>query len=95
MPTDPPLYRSSAPNVHQITLSTAHPAKFSSAVANALASTTSFDFDRDVLPDEFRGLLDLPRRVLDVERPEVDLVKGVIEKVLGNGNGAGGENLSV
>ena len=32
-----------------------------------------------MLPDEFKGLLERERRVIDVERPDVDLVKAVIE----------------
>ncbi|KAJ7057087.1 tryptophan synthase beta subunit-like PLP-dependent enzyme [Mycena amicta] len=65
---------------HQIMLSTAHPAKFSEAVAQALCHNRSFDFERDVLPPEFVGLLDKERNVVDVPRAEVDLVKGVIER---------------
>ena len=65
-------------------LSTAHPAKFSEAVSRALQSLPQFDFDRDVLPKEFRGLLEKEKRVIDVERPEVELVKAVIEKVVGH-----------
>jgi len=64
----------------QVALSTAHPAKFSEAVAQALHSHSSFDFERDVLPEEFRGLLDREKRVIDVPAPEVELVKRVIEE---------------
>ncbi|KAG6919227.1 hypothetical protein DXG01_008023 [Tephrocybe rancida] len=71
-------------NVRQIVLSTAHPAKFSEAVSRALEGSSKFNFDRDVLPEEFRGLLEKEKRVIDVERPGVDLVKGVIEKVVGH-----------
>lgn len=67
-------------SVTQIVLSTAHPAKFSEAVTQALSSASQFDFDRDILPEEFRGLLKKERRVIDVERPDVELVKAVIEK---------------
>ncbi|PVG04018.1 tryptophan synthase beta subunit-like PLP-dependent enzyme [Serendipita vermifera] len=66
----------------QIVLSTAHPAKFSEAVTKALSSSPSFNFEEQVLPPEFRGLLNLPRRVIEVERPDPELVKGVIEKVV-------------
>lgn len=62
-------------------LSTAHPAKFSEAVTRALQSESSFNFERDVLPDEFRGLLERERRVIDVEAADVGLVKAVIESV--------------
>ncbi|KAG2007292.1 threonine synthase [Coprinopsis cinerea AmutBmut pab1-1] len=74
------LAASNAPNVRQIILSTAHPAKFSEAVSRALEGSSNFNFERDVLPVEFQGLLERERRVIDVERPDVDLVKGVIEQ---------------
>jgi threonine synthase len=66
----------------QIILSTAHPAKFSEAVTTALRMSPTFNFERDVLPPEFVGLLDKEKRVIDVERPDVGLVKTVIEGVL-------------
>ncbi|KAH9854581.1 tryptophan synthase beta subunit-like PLP-dependent enzyme [Lenzites betulinus] len=68
------------PNTYQIVLSTAHPAKFSEAVTRALHSEPSFDFERDVLPTEFKGLLERERQVIDVEAAQIDLVKKVIEK---------------
>lgn len=37
------------------------------------------------MPDEFKGLLEKPRKVIDVERPDVELVKGVIEATVGAG----------
>ncbi|TFK31723.1 tryptophan synthase beta subunit-like PLP-dependent enzyme [Crucibulum laeve] len=70
-------------NVRQIVLSTAHPAKFSEAVSRALEGSSHFNFERDVLPEEFHGLLQKEKRVIEVERPEVDLVKAVIEEVAG------------
>ncbi|KAI0752724.1 tryptophan synthase beta subunit-like PLP-dependent enzyme [Daedaleopsis nitida] len=69
-----------SPSVRQIVLSTAHPAKFSEAVTRALEGSPSFDFERDVLPAEFQGLLERERRVIDVEAPKVELVKQVIQK---------------
>jgi threonine synthase len=80
--TDSPSSASSS-NVHQVVLSTAHPAKFSEAVSQSLSASTEFDFERDVLPDEFRGLLERPRRVIDVPTPEVALVKNIIIETLG------------
>ncbi|KAL4071741.1 tryptophan synthase beta subunit-like PLP-dependent enzyme [Scleroderma yunnanense] len=65
----------------QVVLSTAHPAKFSMAVNRALANEDGFNFDRDVLPDEFRDFLTRERRVIDVNRPDAELVKEVIEEV--------------
>ncbi|KAJ3565196.1 hypothetical protein NP233_g7791 [Leucocoprinus birnbaumii] len=69
-----------SPKTYQIVLSTAHPAKFSEAVSRALETESNFDFDRDVLPIEFRGLLQKERRVIEVDRPDIGLVKEVIEK---------------
>ena len=66
----------------QVVLSTAHPAKFSEAVARSLVDETEFTFDRDVLPEEFKGLLERERRVVDVDAPEVSMVKDVIEDAI-------------
>ncbi|GAA6031332.1 hypothetical protein JCM8097_005605 [Rhodosporidiobolus ruineniae] len=66
-------------NVVQIVLSTAHPAKFDAAVSDALSSSPSFDFKRDVLPKEFEGLLDLPRRVIGVKN-DPEAVKAVVSE---------------
>lgn len=60
-------------------LSTAHPAKFSEAVTRALSDQQTFDFERDVLPQEFRGLLEKERNVIGVDEPNQELVKNVIE----------------
>lgn len=54
-------------NTVQVVLSTAHPAKFNEAVSASLVNSAGFDFQRDVMPKEFEGLLDLPRRVIEVE----------------------------
>jgi threonine synthase len=58
-----------SPKTHHVSLSTAHPAKFSNAVELALSKQSGFDFN-SVLPKEFIGLEDLPRRVTDVKRSE-------------------------
>ncbi|KAH9160491.1 hypothetical protein EDB89DRAFT_1813720, partial [Lactarius sanguifluus] len=50
------LATKNTPCIVQVILSTAHPAKFSEAVTKALATSQSFIFERDVLPQEFRGL---------------------------------------
>jgi threonine synthase len=65
-------------------LSTAHPAKFSEAVTRALSTSQGFDFERNVLPQEFRGLLERERRVIDVDEPSEELIKKVIESKLGS-----------
>ena len=56
-----------APGVHNVALSTAHPAKFSNAVEMALRDEKGFQF-KDVLPSEFVGLEDLPRRITNVQK---------------------------
>ena len=70
----------SSGHIRQIVLSTAHPAKFSEAVTRALDSAPAFDFARDVLPPEFKGLLERERRVINVEGADVGLVKKVVEQ---------------
>lgn len=84
----------SSPHTVQVVLSTAHPAKFSEAVTRALAHSPKFSFERDVLPTEFHGLLEKERRVIDVEAPEIALVKEVIERFAG-GQGVKAEGASV
>ncbi|KIM41582.1 hypothetical protein M413DRAFT_445556 [Hebeloma cylindrosporum] len=75
------IAQTNPPNTYQIVLSTAHPAKFSEAVSRALDQSPTFNFDRDVLPKEFEGLLQKEKRVIEVERPDIELVKAVIEQV--------------
>ncbi|GAA6019376.1 hypothetical protein JCM10207_001277 [Rhodosporidiobolus poonsookiae] len=74
--------KTNSPNVIQIVLSTAHPAKFDAAVSDALSSEPNFNFKRDVLPKEFEGLLDLERRVIDVKADPEAVKKVVAEQVL-------------
>ena len=68
----------SSDGVTQVILSTAHPAKFSSAVEDALSSHAAFNFERDVLPKEFAGLLEKERRVIDVEGADPELTKKIV-----------------
>lgn len=56
-----------SPGATHVALSTAHPAKFSKAVELALSHVKEFQFS-DVLPKEFVGMEDLPRRVLYVKK---------------------------
>ncbi|EJU01349.1 tryptophan synthase beta subunit-like PLP-dependent enzyme [Dacryopinax primogenitus] len=72
LPQDPQLVR--------IVLSTAHPAKFSDAVEKALSGHKCFNFETQVLPEEFKGLLQKPRRVIDVPAADIELVKQVIDR---------------
>ncbi|ATY65992.1 threonine synthase [Cordyceps militaris] len=71
--------------IPHISLSTAHPAKFSGAVEKALARETGFDFAAQVLPEEFVGLETRERRVATVEndwRKVREHVKAQVEKEL-------------
>lgn len=78
-----PGSRYSNPAVIQIILSTAHPAKFNEAVTKALESSKAFDFERDVLPEEFKGLLEKERKVIQVEGSDPELTKKVIVEQIG------------
>ena len=64
-----------------VTLSTAHPAKFSEAVDLALTKDEfpSFSFNKDVLPEQLAALEGMKRRVYKV-RGE-DGVRALIEQV--------------
>ena len=67
-----------APDVHHVALSTAHPAKFSRAVEMALVDEKGFQF-RDILPSEFVGLEDLPRKIIHVQKSSgLDAVRKII-----------------
>jgi threonine synthase len=66
------------PGIHNIALSTAHPAKFGHAVEMALAEEKEFQF-KDILPSQFHGLESLPRRVIHVQRSSgLDGVRKII-----------------
>jgi threonine synthase len=60
---------SKPPSTHHIALATAHPAKFANAVELALPEQKEY-FQEKVLPVEFKGLEDKPRRVSLVKRSE-------------------------
>ena len=54
-------------HIPHISLSTAHPAKFSEAVKLALKRDSSFDFEKTVLPPELDNLSRMEKRVTMVE----------------------------
>lgn len=60
---------SGPPSTHHISLATAHPAKFSNAVEQALPNDKAYFLDK-VLPEEFKGLEDKPRRVSHVKKAD-------------------------
>jgi threonine synthase len=57
------------PSGHQISLSTAHPAKFANAVHDALQHEKGYLWE-NVEPTEFKGLEDKPRRVSHVKKSD-------------------------
>jgi threonine synthase len=62
-----------------ISLSTAHPAKFSGAVELALKHEIGFNFEEKVLPPEFIGLSQKEKRVTTLE-DSWEKVRGIIKK---------------
>ena len=66
-------------HTHHISLSTAHPAKFSEAVKLALKDESSFNFEEQVLPPEFVALSLGKRRVTTVEN-SWEKVREIIKK---------------
>lgn len=71
--------------IPHISLSTAHPAKFSGAVEKALSGEKGFDFKTQVLPEEFVGLETRERRVETVDndwRKVRDHVKARVQQEL-------------
>ncbi|BDD60426.1 threonine synthase [Monascus purpureus] len=72
-------------DIPHISLSTAHPAKFADAVELALKGKEGFNFDKDVLPQEFVGLDKKDKRVTDVSndwKAVRELIKELVEKEL-------------
>lgn len=67
------------PGVPHISLSTAHPAKFSGAVKLALKDSSSFNFEEQVLPAEFVALAQGERRVTSVEN-SWEKVREIVKK---------------
>ena len=68
--------------IEHVSLATAHPAKFSKAVELALSAETGFRFE-DVLPYEFKGLENLPRRMERLERPlELGKVRDLMGRLM-------------
>jgi len=57
------------PPVYTISLATAHPAKFANAVDLALKAEEGYSFD-DVLPQQFKDLEKMPRRVEAIGKDE-------------------------
>lgn len=63
------IQRVSSMDTHHIALATAHPAKFANAVELALKDEQGFHFEH-LLPEQFKGLEAMPRRVTPVKRQD-------------------------
>lgn len=63
---------------HYISLSTAHPAKFSEVVNNALGDIEGYSFEKDVLPDELKELSTKEKKLLFIDEPSLAKVKAAI-----------------
>ncbi|RLV95208.1 Threonine synthase [Spathaspora sp. JA1] len=69
-------------NIQYISLSTAHPAKFSEVVNKALDSFDQYSFEKDVLPDELKQLSEKPKRIKLIDEPSIEKVKQAIKDEL-------------
>ncbi|KAI5956609.1 THR4 [Candida jiufengensis] len=67
---------------HYISLSTAHPAKFSEVVNKALDTFENYSFEKDVLPDELKALSTKEKRLKFIDEPSVSKVKQAIKDEL-------------
>ena len=63
------IKRAPPPETTHIALATAHPAKFASAVEKALSAEQDFKFG-DLLPEQFIGIEDLPKRKTMVKKSD-------------------------
>ena len=62
-----------------ISMSTAHPAKFSQAVKLALKDEHGFEFEKSVLPPELARLAQMEKRVITVEN-SLETVREIIKE---------------
>lgn len=69
-------------NTHYISLSTAHPAKFSEVVNLALQEFEGYSFEKDVLPDELKQLASMPKKIRLIETPELKVIESAIVEEL-------------
>lgn len=67
------------PSAIYVSLSTAHPAKFSEVVNEALGDIPGYSFD-NVLPAELKNLSTLQKRIINVETADLSTIEAVIEK---------------
>ena len=68
--------------VQYISLSTAHPAKFSEVVNKALEGFDGYSFEKDVLPEELKQLSTKEKRIKLIDEPSIEKVKQAIKDEL-------------
>lgn len=66
-----------------VVLSTAHPAKFSEAVTKALDSESSFNFENDVLPEEFKKMMLAETKKIFANDTSAEEIKRIVTATLG------------
>jgi threonine synthase len=66
-------------DTYTITLSTAHPCKFSKAVDNALENIPGYCWD-DIIPEDVRDLVGKKQRVIYIPEAVAEAVKDAIVK---------------
>ncbi|GMM28264.1 threonine synthase [Martiniozyma asiatica (nom. inval.)] len=70
------------PNTYYISLSTAHPAKFSEVVNEALGQFSGYSFENDVLPEELKKLSSMPKKIRLIETAELKTIENAIVEEL-------------
>lgn len=65
-------------NTYYISLSTAHPAKFSEVVNLALCDFEGYSFEKDVLPDDLKKLSSMPKKIKFIEHADLKTVEAAI-----------------
>ena len=68
--------------IQYISLSTAHPAKFSEVVNKALQGFEGYSFEKDVLPEELKQLSNKEKRIKLIDEPSIEKVKQAIKDEL-------------
>lgn len=61
-----------------VVLSTAHPAKFSDAVTKALDGEEKFDFNRDVMPEQFKQMMKSETKKIFAKSASTDEIKKIV-----------------
>lgn len=69
-----------------ISLSTAHPAKFSGVVNKALGDIKGYSFEKDVLPLELKKLATMPKKIKLINTPSLDSIESAVEEEVAKEN---------